>query len=98
MLWDDEEALVEQELEAVVVHSHSERASLEVGSPLSHGLHKADELAFISCQSSVLRCQRLAEERQRSFALVGNGADPRARSITFDNDALAKSGNWRAPS
>jgi hypothetical protein len=41
------EALVQQELEAVVIHVNAEGSPPQIGPPVAHGLDQPDELALV---------------------------------------------------
>lgn len=63
--------LIEEELERVMICSDDEATAREVWPPVSHGLDKADELAFVGgCKLEMARNERLAEKRDRPVALV----------------------------
>jgi hypothetical protein len=49
MLWDHGEALVEDVLEAVVVHLDEETAPPEVRTLVADGEDEADQLSLVSC-------------------------------------------------
>jgi len=64
------EALVEEVLQAAVVHSGGERSCLEVGAPVTDDLDEADELPLISGQLGVLRRHGAAEGGDGPLALM----------------------------
>jgi hypothetical protein len=70
MLWDHGEALVQHELERIMVHSHDEGMSPQIQPPMAHGLDQADEFVLIGSNLHVPRREGPAEERQWPVALV----------------------------
>ena len=62
MLRDRGEALVEEELEAVMIRSDGEAATPEVWAPVAYGVYEADELALVGGEGTVSRRDGPAEE------------------------------------
>jgi hypothetical protein len=86
--------LIEQILEAEVIHLHDELLGLEIWPPVVDRLDKPNELAFIGGELQMVRRHRTAEEGDWLVALVKNCANARPRCITVDNEGRLKSGNW----
>jgi hypothetical protein len=72
------EALIQQELEAIVVGPYNEMASLEVWAPMSYYLNHPDELSLVRDQLEVACCERSTKEREGSPALMKDRAEPHA--------------------
>jgi len=56
VLWDHSQALVEEELEVVVIRLHQEVAAPEVWAPVADGDDEADELAFVGRLKNASGC------------------------------------------
>jgi hypothetical protein len=69
VLRDHHEALVEEELEDIVVHPHQKTSSLEVWSPVANGVDEADKLPFIGGEGAVMRHDEPAEIGHWMFLL-----------------------------
>lgn len=70
MLGDCREALIQHELQGIVVSAYQEGVSPEIRSSVSNSLDQANELAFIRGHLEVTLGELLAEERNGSLALV----------------------------
>ncbi|KAJ1276155.1 hypothetical protein BS78_05G192500 [Paspalum vaginatum] len=86
MLRNRGQALIEEELQAIVVGADDEGAPPEIGAPVAHSLHQADQLALVRRQLEVAASKRPAEEGEGSRALVENGAEPHAGRIAVDDE------------
>lgn len=75
VLRDGGEALIEHELERVVVRAHDERPPPHVRAPVANSLHQADQLPLIGRHFKVTRGEGSAEEGDRSGALMKNCAE-----------------------
>jgi hypothetical protein len=75
MLRDRREALIEQELQVVVIGFDEEATPLEVRPPIANGLDQADELAFVGGEGAVSWRYRPAEERHRVALLDEDRAE-----------------------
>ena len=90
MLRHGGEALVQQELQVVVVRAHTERPAPEVRPPVTHCLDKSDQLALISGELVVARGERATEEREGPLALVKNGTEPDAGGVAVHHEGLGE--------
>jgi hypothetical protein len=86
MLRHRRQPLVQEELEAVVVRANPERATPEVGPPMAHGLHQADELLLVHRKLEVTGGKGPAEVGEGTVALVKDGAEPCTGSVAVDDE------------
>jgi hypothetical protein len=86
VLRDGGEALVQQELEAVVVRTHTERPTPKIRSPVAHRLDQPDKLALICRELVMASGEGAAEEGQRSLTLVEDGVKADARGVAVHHE------------
>lgn len=86
MLWYYGEALVEEELQAVVDGTDEEATPPQIWAPMANRLYELDELVLIGCGLQMMWRERPAKEGQGPHTLVQNGAKSCARGITFDHE------------
>lgn len=84
------EALVEDELEALVVGAGGERTTPNIRPQMTNGLDQADELALISRELGVVGGNGVVEVRHDTIALVWHNTKPCTRSVTVNNEALVE--------
>ena len=92
VLRNGRQALVQEELEAVMVSANKEVAAPQIRAPVAHSLHQTDELLLISRELEMARGERPAEECERASTLVENGAKPHAGCVAVHHESLSKSG------
>jgi len=57
------QALIQQSLQAVVIHPHKEVAPPQVRAPVTYGQNKADQLAFVGCELEMTNSEGPTELR-----------------------------------
>jgi hypothetical protein len=90
VLWDRGYALIDQELEVVVVQADEERPAPKVRPPVANSLNKADEFTLVSRQLGMLTRNQSIEECHHTVALMYYGVESGARSVTLDNEFLVE--------
>ena len=76
VLRDHQQALVQKELQAVVVNTDQKMAPPQVRTLVAHSLHQADELPFIRRKLEMARSEWSAEKCEGTDALVRDSAEP----------------------
>lgn len=86
MLWDRPQALIKEELEAIVVGLHRELPTPEVRPPMSDRLHQPDQFTFIGGESLMTCGDWSAEVGDRPSPLEKHGLEPHARCVALDRE------------
>jgi hypothetical protein len=73
VLWYGGEALIEEELEGVVVRAHHERPCPQIWPLVPYCLDKADDVVLVRCELGVLWRHRPAVERDWPVVLMQHG-------------------------
>jgi hypothetical protein len=95
VLRDGGEVLVQQELEAVVVHTHMERPTPKVRSPVAHRLDQPDKLALVCHELVMASGEGAAEEGQRPSPWWRTAPKPMPEASQSTMNGMSKSGIWR---
>lgn len=80
------QALVEEVLEAIMIRTNDELSSLQVRTPVAHGLNQPNEFPFVGSEASVSRREWPGEEGQCAGALVEHCTDARARGVALHGE------------
>lgn len=92
VLRDHRKALVEEELEAIVVHSHQKTVAPEVWASMAGGVNEADELSFIGGERTVMSHDRPVEVGNRVLVLDEHRPEAEGQGVAFDDKCLGKVG------
>ena len=90
MLRHSREALVQQELEAVVIRANAECPPPHIWPPVAHSLHQADELPLVCRQLVMASGKGTAEESQRPLSLMQDGAETDTGCIAVHDEQLVE--------
>ena len=86
VLQDRGEALVEGELEDVMIRPDGKTAAPEVWAPVAYGVYKADELALVGGEGTVSRRDGPTEEGNGVLVLEQHRAKPVRRGVAFNDE------------
>ena len=86
VLRNGRQALVQEELQVVMVSANKEVAPPQIWALVAHSLHQPDELPLVSHELEMARGERPAEERERSHTLVENGAKPHVGHVAVHHE------------
>lgn len=90
MLRNRGQALIEHELEGVVVYADGEVAPLEVRPPVAHGQDEPDQLVFVGSEFVMTCRERVTEEHEGVVPLVKHRPEPRDGCITVHQERFVE--------
>jgi hypothetical protein len=86
ILWHGGEVLIRQEFQGEVVGADKEVMPPEIRAPMTHGLHKTDQLPLVGRELQVMSDESAGVEGERSSILMENSPKPSARGVTVDDE------------
>ena len=92
VLRDRGEALVEEELQAVVVRPNRETSPPQVWPPVTNGVHQPDEFALVCSERTMARSDGAAEEGDGVLVLEQHRAETVRLGVALDDKLLLKVG------